>query len=99
MAEIFHYSGSRFCHILLYKVTSSNYSGTLDKDNIDFAKAFDELLFLDVLTARSESGMELFKMTGDYKSLVSVITDTKKQRNWHLCCTVIITSMNQRYYM
>lgn len=79
LAEIFHYSG--YPDSAIYYCTrslQSNYSGTLDKDNIDFAKAFDELLFLDVLTARSESGMELFKMTGDYKSLVSVIADTKK---------------------
>ncbi len=79
LAEIYHFSG--YPDSAIYYCTrslQSNYNGILNNDSIDFTKIFDELLFLDVITARSESGMELFKTTGDYNSLVNVIADIKK---------------------
>jgi CHAT domain-containing protein/Tfp pilus assembly protein PilF len=78
VAEIYHYSGHPDSAITYCtKSLQSNYNGCLTKDSIDFTKIFDELLFLDVLTARSESGIELYKISGSKASLIDVISDVK----------------------
>jgi len=78
MAEIYHYTGHPDSAIIYCtRSLQSNFNGILDDENIDFTKIFDELLFLDVITARSESELKLYRQTGDKTSLVKVISDTK----------------------